>query len=79
MSPTGKVMGEKIARSVGTDNLSMALVEQGERTPCRTGVNGLPQPVEHKDRLVELGIHDLVVGTAGVAIRAFCFVSTAQV
>jgi hypothetical protein len=79
MSPTGKIMGQKIARTVRRYNLGMPLIKERECTPCGTSVNGLPQPVEHKDLLVELGIHDLVVSTSGVASRAFRFLSTMQV
>ena len=79
MSPTGKIMGQKIARSIRCYNLGMPLIEEGKCTPCGTSVNGLPQPVEYKNRLVELGIHDLVVSTYGVASRAFRFLSTMQV
>ena len=72
-------MGQKIARTVRRYNLGMPLIKERECAPCGTSVNGLPQPVEHKDRLVELGIHDLVVSTSGVASRAFRFLSTMQV
>lgn len=78
MPPTRKIMGQKIARPVGRDNLRMPLVKKGERTPRRTGVDGLPQPVEHENRLVKGCIHDLVVAASGLPSSAFRFLSTMQ-
>lgn len=68
-------MGKEIAGSIGRDNLGMPLVEQGESPSGRAGVDGLPQPVEHKDRLVELSIHDMVVDISGVPSSAIRFLS----
>jgi hypothetical protein len=72
-------MGKEIAGSIGRDNLGMPLVEQGESPSGRAGVDGLPQPVEHKDRLVELSIHDMVVDISGVPSSAIRFLSTVHV
>jgi hypothetical protein len=79
MSPTRKIMGEKIARSVRGNNLCVTLIEEGEGSSGRAGIDGLPQPVEDKDRLIELGIHDLVVAAWGVASSAFPFLSIVHV
>ena len=79
MPPTGKIMGQKIARPVGRDNLRMPLVKKRERTPRRTGVDGLPQPVEHENRLVKGCIHDLVVAASGLPSSALRFLSTMEV
>lgn len=59
--------------------MSMPLIEERERASRGTGVDGLPQPVEYKDRLIELGIHDLVDAATCVASRAIPFLSTVEV
>lgn len=59
--------------------MRVPLIEERERASRGTGVDGLPQPVEYKDRLIELGIHDLVDAAIGVASRAFSFLSTVEV
>ena len=46
---------------VGGHDLGMTLVEEGESPARRAGVDGLPQPVEYEDRLIEQSVHDLVV------------------
>jgi hypothetical protein len=47
--------------SIGGNYLCMALVEECEGPPGRARVEGLPQPVEYQDRLIEQSVHDLVV------------------
>jgi len=59
--PTRKIMRHVPSRSVGGHDLGMALVEESKSPACRTGVDGLPQPVEYEDRLIEQSVHDLVV------------------
>jgi hypothetical protein len=79
MSPTRKIMGQEITRSVRCDNLRMTLIEEGECPPDRTGVDGLPQPVEDKNRLVEWGVHDIVDASYAVGSSAFASLSIVQV
>lgn len=59
--PARKIMRHVPAWPVGGHDLGMTLVEKGESSACRTGVDGLPQPVEYEDRLIEQSVHDLVV------------------
>ena len=54
-------MGQKIPFAIRRDSLCVSLVEECEGSSCGAGVDGLPQPVEYKHRLVEQCIHDLVV------------------
>lgn len=61
ITPTRKIMRHVTARTIGGHDLRMALVEEGQGPACRTCVDGLPQPVEYQDRLIEQCIHDLVV------------------
>jgi hypothetical protein len=60
--PTQKIMREEIAGSVIRHNLCVSLIEEGESPSGRAGIDGLPQPVEDKYRLIEQIIHDRVVG-----------------
>ena len=54
-------MGEIITRTVVGDDLGVPLIEERQGSSGRTGVNGLPQPVEYENRLIEQIIHDRVV------------------
>jgi hypothetical protein len=54
-------MRQKIPLSVGCDGLRLPLVEKGQCSSRGASVDGLPQSVEDKHRLVEQSIHDLVV------------------
>ena len=54
-------MGEIITGPVIRHDLSMPLIEQRESPSSRAGIDGLPQPVENKNRLIEQIIHDRVV------------------
>ena len=51
--PTRKIMRHVAAGTIGGDNLRMPLIKERQSPPCGTGVDGLPQPVEDKDRLFE--------------------------
>ena len=53
MPPARKVMGQKIPGSIRCHDLRMPLVEEREGPTGRAGVDGLPQPVEYQNRLVE--------------------------
>ena len=52
-------MGEKIAGAVVSHHLSMALVKERESPSGGAGIDSLPQPVEHENRLIEQCVHDL--------------------
>lgn len=53
IAPTGEVMGEKIFRLVLGDYLGVALVEESEGPADGAGIDGLPEPVEHKHRVIQ--------------------------
>lgn len=61
MSPTQKIMREKVIGAIACNNLGMPLIEERQGTAGGTGVDGLPQPVEDKNRLIEQCIHDLAI------------------
>jgi hypothetical protein len=46
-------MREKIAGTIGSNYLGMTLVEKRKSPPGRASIDGLPQPVEYKNRLIE--------------------------
>jgi hypothetical protein len=68
-------MGQEIVRPIGRNHLCVSLIEQGECTSGGTGVDGLPQPVEHKDRLIKQSIHDLGDAEMSVPISPFPWLS----
>jgi hypothetical protein len=53
ITPTQKVMCQKITGAIGGYDLCLPLVKERERPAGRAGIDGLPQPVEHKDRLIQ--------------------------
>jgi hypothetical protein len=53
ITPAQKVMCQKVAGAIGGNNLCLSLVKERESPAGRAGIDGLPQPVEHKDRLIQ--------------------------
>ena len=53
-------MGQKVAGTICGHDLGVSLIEECQGTAGRTGIDGLPQPVEYEHRLIEQCIHDLV-------------------
>jgi len=63
MPPAQKIMSEKIACAIRCNDLGMPLIEECQGASGGAGVDGLPQPVEDENRLIEHCIHDLAVVT----------------
>jgi hypothetical protein len=51
--PTQEIVRHVITRVIGSNHLGMSLVEKRQRPSSGTGVDCLPQPVEHENRLIE--------------------------
>lgn len=57
IAPAHEIMSQKIVSLIGRNHLGVALIKERESPPDRTRVHRLPEAIEHKNRLIENGIH----------------------
>jgi hypothetical protein len=55
--PAIEIVREKVLLAVRGDDLRVPFVEQIERAAGTADIDGLPQPIEHEDRVIQDALH----------------------